>query len=205
MADLVQDGSGAISEGQVMKRELLSVAIGAAASLLVASSAVAGTLDDVKKKGFLQCGVSQGLIGFSNADDAEQLDRPRRRLLPRRRRGDLRRRHQGQVHAPARPRSASPRCSRARSTCCRATRPGPSPATPTSAWSSSPSSTMTARASWCRKELGVDSAQGARSGATVCVQTGTTTELNLADYFRANNMSYEVGGLRERRRGARRL
>ena len=52
-----------------MKRELLSVAIGAAASLLVASSAVAGTLDDVKKKGFLQCGVSQGLIGFSNPDE----------------------------------------------------------------------------------------------------------------------------------------
>jgi general L-amino acid transport system substrate-binding protein len=28
-------------------------------------------------------------------------------------------------------------------------------------------------------------------GASVCVQPGTTTELNLADYFRANNMSYE--------------
>ena len=26
------------------------------------------------------------------------------------------------------------------------------------------------------------------SGATVCVQPGTTTELNLADYFRANNL-----------------
>ena len=25
-------------------------------------------------------------------------------------------------------------------------------------------------------------------GASICVQTGTTTELNLADYFRANNM-----------------
>ena len=42
-----------------MKRELLSVAIGAAASLLVASSAVAGTLDDVKKKGFLQSILSE--------------------------------------------------------------------------------------------------------------------------------------------------
>ena len=32
---------------------------------------------------------------------------------------------------------------------------------------------------------------GARAvGASVCVQTGTTTELNLADYFRANNMEY---------------
>jgi general L-amino acid transport system substrate-binding protein len=29
-------------------------------------------------------------------------------------------------------------------------------------------------------------------GASVCTQTGTTTELNLADYFRANNMKYEV-------------
>jgi len=28
-------------------------------------------------------------------------------------------------------------------------------------------------------------------GATVCIQTGTTTELNLADYFRVNNMTYE--------------
>jgi general L-amino acid transport system substrate-binding protein len=28
-------------------------------------------------------------------------------------------------------------------------------------------------------------------GATVCIQTGTTTELNLADFFRSNNMDYE--------------
>ena len=28
-------------------------------------------------------------------------------------------------------------------------------------------------------------------GATVCIQTGTTTELNLADFFRSNGISYE--------------
>lgn len=28
------------------------------------------------------------------------------------------------------------------------------------------------------------------SGASICVQSGTTTELNMADYFRANNMDY---------------
>ena len=39
------------------------------------------------------------------------------------------------------------------------------------------------------KSLGVKSALEL-DGASVCVQTGTTTELNLADYFRANNMSY---------------
>ncbi|WP_375262760.1 amino acid ABC transporter substrate-binding protein [Palleronia sp.] len=40
------------------------------------------------------------------------------------------------------------------------------------------------------KELGVTSAKDL-DGATVCVQTGTTTELNLADFFRKNNISYE--------------
>jgi len=40
------------------------------------------------------------------------------------------------------------------------------------------------------KALGVTSAKQL-DGASVCIQTGTTTELNLADYFRANGMSYE--------------
>jgi len=40
------------------------------------------------------------------------------------------------------------------------------------------------------KALGVSSAKDL-DGATVCIQTGTTTELNLADFFRANNISYE--------------
>ena len=41
-----------------------------------------------------------------------------------------------------------------------------------------------------KKELGVSSAMEL-DGATVCVQTGSTTELNLADYFRSNNMSFQ--------------
>ena len=40
------------------------------------------------------------------------------------------------------------------------------------------------------KALGVSSAKEL-DGASVCIQTGTTTELNLADFFRTNNMSYE--------------
>jgi len=40
------------------------------------------------------------------------------------------------------------------------------------------------------KELGVSSAKEL-DGATVCIQTGTTTELNLADFFRVNNIGYE--------------
>jgi general L-amino acid transport system substrate-binding protein len=41
-----------------------------------------------------------------------------------------------------------------------------------------------------RKKLGVDSALKL-DGASVCVQQGTTTELNLADFFRAHNIKFE--------------
>ncbi|MCB9947343.1 MAG: amino acid ABC transporter substrate-binding protein [Rhodospirillaceae bacterium] len=40
------------------------------------------------------------------------------------------------------------------------------------------------------KELGVTSAMEL-NGAAVCVQPGTTTELNVADFFRANGMEFE--------------
>jgi general L-amino acid transport system substrate-binding protein len=40
------------------------------------------------------------------------------------------------------------------------------------------------------KKLGVKSAKDL-NGATICVQPGTTTELNLADYFRTNHMSFK--------------
>ena len=41
-----------------------------------------------------------------------------------------------------------------------------------------------------RTALGVMSAKEL-DGASVCIQTGTTTELNLADFFRTNDMTYE--------------
>jgi len=42
-----------------------------------------------------------------------------------------------------------------------------------------------------RKSLGVDTALDL-GGATVCIQAGTTTELNLADYFRKHDMEYDA-------------
>ena len=39
-------------------------------------------------------------------------------------------------------------------------------------------------------DLGVTSAKEL-DGATVCIQTGTTTELNLADWFKANGITYQ--------------
>ncbi len=52
-----------------MKRKLMGWALAATASLIAATAATAGTLDDIKSKGFVQCGVSQGLIGFSIPDE----------------------------------------------------------------------------------------------------------------------------------------
>ena len=49
-----------------MMRNLLAAL---AAGLMLAGTAAAGTLDDVKKRGNLECGVHLGLPGFSYADD----------------------------------------------------------------------------------------------------------------------------------------
>ena len=51
------------------------------------------------------------------------------------------------------------------------------------------STTTTAKVFLVNKKLGVSSAKEL-DGATVCIQAGTTTELNLSDYFRANNLKY---------------
>jgi len=53
-----------------MKKTLVSAALGVAMLGGAATGASAATLDDVKAKGFVQCGVSQGLPGFSNPDSA---------------------------------------------------------------------------------------------------------------------------------------
>ena len=53
------------------KFSFLSALCGAAMGIgAVASANAATTLEAVKAKGFVQCGVSQGLPGFSNADDS---------------------------------------------------------------------------------------------------------------------------------------
>ncbi len=53
-----------------------------------------------------------------------------------------------------------------------------------------------------KKDLGVTSAKEL-DGATICVQTGTTTELNLTDYFKANNMTYTAVNVADDTEGSR--
>lgn len=52
-----------------MKKMMIATLAAASVLLAVANQAHAGaTLDAVQKKGFVQCGISDGLPGFSYAD-----------------------------------------------------------------------------------------------------------------------------------------
>ena len=51
-----------------MSKKILPLVLGAAMGVAASTAAGATTLEDVKAKGFIQCGVSQGLPGFSNPD-----------------------------------------------------------------------------------------------------------------------------------------
>ena len=55
-----------------------------------------------------------------------------------------------------------------------------------------------------RKDLGITSALEL-GGASVCTNTGTTTELNVADYFRANSLQYEIVAFEKAGRGRGRV
>ena len=74
-----------------MKKLLIGL-LGVAAIGWTASAASAATLDDVKAKGFLQCGVNTGLAGFSAPNDKGEWTGFDVDYLPRGRGGDLRRR-----------------------------------------------------------------------------------------------------------------
>ena len=52
-----------------MKNTLMSLALGVGLSVAAVTAASAGTLDDVKGKGFIQCGSNPSLIGFGFPDD----------------------------------------------------------------------------------------------------------------------------------------
>ncbi|MGI9513299.1 MAG: amino acid ABC transporter substrate-binding protein [Anderseniella sp.] len=173
-----------------MKRTLLSLALGTAVSLAGISAASAGTLDDVKSKGFIQCGVSQGLIGFSNPDDKNNwtgLD------------VDFCRAVAGAVFGDGQKVKFTPLSAKERFTALQSGEIDVLSRNTT--WTMGRDTSLglvfagvtyyDGQGFMVKKSLGVDSALKL-DGASVCTQTGTTTELNLADYFRANNMKYEV-------------
>jgi general L-amino acid transport system substrate-binding protein len=174
-----------------MMRLATHILAGTAAVCLTSSGvAQAGeTLDAIKNKGFIQCGVSTGLAGFSNPDDAGNwsgLDVDVCRAVAAALFGDP----DAVRYTPL---TATERFTALQSgevdLLSRNT-----------TWTLTRDSALgldftgvtyyDGQGFMVPKSLGVKSALEL-DGASVCVQPGTTTELNLADYFRANNMSYE--------------
>ena len=159
------------------------------ASGLPAGGASAGTLDTVKGKGVLTCGVSTGVAGFSLPDDKGQwagFDVDMCRAVAAAVFGDAKK--VKFVALDAKNRFTALQSGEIDMLSRQTT------------WTSSRESTLgfvfgpvtfyDGQGFLVKKKLGVSSAKDL-NGASVCVQQGTTTELNLADYFRTNNMKYE--------------
>jgi general L-amino acid transport system substrate-binding protein len=168
-----------------MKTKLIP-AIAAVAILANASVASASTLESVKKKGFVQCGISTGLPGFSNPDEKGNwtgMDVDFCRAVAAAVLGD-------QSKVKYTPLNAKERFTAiqsgevdilSRNTTWTLTRDGSLGLNFTGV------NYYDGQGFLISKKLGVASAKEL-DGAAVCIQAGTTTELNLATYFRANNV-----------------
>jgi general L-amino acid transport system substrate-binding protein len=167
-----------------------SVFFGAlAATTLISGLAMAGTLDDVKARGELICGSNTGLIGFGAPDatgnwagfDVDLCralaaavlgDASKVKFVPTTGETRFTSLQSGEVDLLVR----------------------------NSTWTASRDSELAldfvavnyydGQGFMVHKDLGVSSAKEL-DGATVCIQTGTTTELNLADFFKENGISYQ--------------
>jgi general L-amino acid transport system substrate-binding protein len=164
----------------------------AASAVAVAQVASAGTLDDVKARGELRCGIAGDVPGFSAPDDAGRMrgidaavcdaiaaavlgDATKVTFIPLNAKERFTALASGEVDVLSR----------------------------------NTTHTLTREASLglnftyynyidgqgflVSKDSGIKSALEL-DGANICVQAGTTTELNMADYFRNNNMSFTPVG-----------
>lgn len=174
-------------------RTLFAIAAGAAAAITLGSAgAEAGqTFNNVKQKGFVQCGVnSSGLPGFASVDAQNNwsgLDI------------DVCRAVAAAVFADAKKVKFTPLNAKERFTALQSGEIDVLSRNTT--WSLSRDSALgldfpavnyyDGQGFMAKKALGVKSATEL-DGASVCVQSGTTTELNLADFFAAHNIKYNA-------------
>jgi general L-amino acid transport system substrate-binding protein len=168
-----------------MKKIVIAAALGAVVSL-GAGAASAQTLNNVKQKGFLQCGANTGLAGFGQPDaqgnwtglDVDYCraiaaaifnDPTKVKFVPLSAKDRFTAVQSGEVDVLVR----------------------------NTTWTISRDTSLglnfgainyyDGQGFLVRKSLKIASALEL-NGASVCVQQGTTTELNLADYFRANKL-----------------
>jgi len=167
----------------------IGMGMGMAGMLVLSGAASAGkTLDAVKSKGYVQCGVSTGLPGFSAADEKGQftgIDVDMCRGVAAAIFGDA-----GKV-------KYSPLTAKERFTALQSGEVDMLSRNTTWTYTRDTSLGLNfagvnyydGQGFLVTKDLGVKSAKEL-DGASFCIQAGTTTELNLADYFRSNKMSY---------------
>src|SRR5258705_2492906 len=176
-------------KGFAMKRASLVLTLALAATFST-EAATAQTLKTVKDRGMLSCGVSQGLPGFSSPDDKGNWtgldvdvclalaaaifnDGTKVKFVPLSAKDRFTALQSGEIDVLSR----------------------------NTTWTLSRDTSLGANFTGVtyydgqgflvKKSLKVNSELELNS-ASVCVQTGTTTEQNLADYFKGNNMKYEV-------------
>ncbi len=162
--------------------------VAAAAFALVAGAAAAGTLDSVKARGQLICGANPGLAGFGLPDDHgvyKGLDVDECRAIAAAIFNDPNKIKYIPINAKDRPTilASGEIDVLIRNTTWTLSRE-------TGGMFFTGVNYYDGQGFMVRKKLGVDSALKL-DGASICVQQGTTTELNLADFFRAHNMKFE--------------
>ncbi|MBE0490888.1 MAG: amino acid ABC transporter substrate-binding protein [Sulfurospirillum sp.] len=160
------------------------------AFVLIGMSATAGTLEDTKKQGFVKCGVDGGLPGFSEVVSGgvyKGIDVDGCKAIAASVLGDASK--VKYVALNAKERLAALQSGEidilVRNTTWTQTRDT------SLGLNFAGVNYYDGQGFMIRKNLGVKSALEL-NGASVCIQTGTTTELNVADYFRANNMTYKT-------------
>ncbi|NGM34581.1 amino acid ABC transporter substrate-binding protein [Methylobacterium sp. DB0501] len=173
-----------------MKTIVATLAFGLGATLLAGAAQAQGTLNSIKQKGYISCGSNPGLAGFGvpdaqgrwtglDVDFCRALsaaifnDVTKVRFIPLSAKDRFTALQSGEVDILSR----------------------------NTTWTMSRDTALgldfpavnfyDGQGFMVKKKLGITSAKQL-DGASICTQQGTTTELNLADYFRANKMKYEV-------------
>lgn len=170
-------------------KTILTIACTAIGVSFMASAALAGpTLDTIKKNGYVRCGVNTGLGGFSIPDSighwtgldvdmchafaaAALGDATKVKFVPLSSEQRFTALQSGEIDVLS------------RNTTWTVTREGDLGTI------FAPVTYYDGQGFMVPKKLGITSAK-ALNGASICVQPGTTTEMNLADYFRSNEMKY---------------
>jgi general L-amino acid transport system substrate-binding protein len=171
-----------------MQRMTVLAAMATAGMMMVGSAHAGATFDAVKKKGFVQCGVTTGLPGFSAPDEKGNwagIDVDACRAVAAAMFGDAKKVKFSPLNAKERftALQSGEIDMLARNTTWTYTRDT------SLGLNFAGVNYYDGQGFMVSKKLGVKSALEL-SGAAICIQAGTTTELNLADYFRANKMEY---------------